>query len=45
MLTYNFLFIYLATTPNLCRLHRLVYPKKDGGKFVMEEIKQYKNEA
>ncbi|CAO3599999.1 unnamed protein product [Absidia cylindrospora] len=35
----------VSSTPNICILHRLVYPKKEGGKFVLEEIKQYKHEA
>ncbi|ORZ25855.1 WD40-repeat-containing domain protein [Absidia repens] len=35
----------ISSTPNICILHRLVYPKKEGGKFVLEEIKQYKHEA
>ncbi|SAM02439.1 hypothetical protein [Absidia glauca] len=35
----------LATTPNTCGLHRLVYPKKEGDLFVLEEIKRYSDKG
>lgn len=34
----------LASIPNTCTLHKLIYPSEKGGKFKMEEVKRYKHE-
>lgn len=36
--------MYVASIPNTCTLHKLVYPSEQGGKFKMEEVKRYKHE-
>jgi hypothetical protein len=36
--------VFLASKPNTCILHKLVYPTKNGGQFKLEEIKKYKHE-
>jgi hypothetical protein len=34
----------LVKKPNICMLHKLVYPTKDGGEFKLEEVKRYEHE-
>lgn len=34
----------IASTPNTCTLHKLVYPVTKGGKFELQEVKKYKHE-
>jgi hypothetical protein len=34
----------IATIPNSCALHRLVYPKKSGQRFELEEVKRYQHD-
>ncbi|KAI8332815.1 WD40-repeat-containing domain protein [Chlamydoabsidia padenii] len=34
----------VASLPNTCALHKLIYPKETGGKFVLEEIKRYEHD-
>ncbi|KAI8070854.1 WD40-repeat-containing domain protein [Gongronella butleri] len=33
----------VATTPNTCTLHRLLYPTETGGQFTLEEVKRLQN--
>jgi hypothetical protein len=34
----------IVKKPNICMLHKLIYPTKDGEEFKLEEVKRYQHE-
>lgn len=40
-MVYIDIFLFLASKPNVCTLHKLTYPTEPNGEFKVEEIMKY----